>query len=115
MHIWVSLVAQMVKNLPGTQEAWFQSLGRENPLEKGMATREYPSILAWRIPWTVRIHVWLCSFSVHPKLSQHCLLIGYTPIQNKKFREEKNTANFCNILLKYSPLKKNVYHSDELI
>ena len=52
------------------------------------------SILAWRIPWTVHIYVWLCSFSVHPKLSQHCLLISYTPIQNKKFREGKNTANF---------------------
>ena len=32
------------------QETWVQSLGREDPLEKGMAT--YSSILAWRIPWT---------------------------------------------------------------
>ena len=40
----------MVKNLPAMQETWVQSLGRENPLEKGMAT--YSSILAWRIPWT---------------------------------------------------------------
>jgi len=32
------------------QEAWFQSLGREAPLEKGMTT--HISILAWRIPWT---------------------------------------------------------------
>ena len=45
-----SLVAQMVKNLPAMQEIRVQSLGQENPLEKGMAT--YSSILAWRIPWT---------------------------------------------------------------
>ena len=40
----------MVKNLPAMQEIRVQSLGQENPLEKGMAT--YSSILAWRIPWT---------------------------------------------------------------
>ena len=45
-----SLVAQMVKNLPAMQETQVQSLGWENPLEKGMAT--HSSILAWRIPWT---------------------------------------------------------------
>ena len=40
----------MVKNLPAMQEAWIQSLGQEDPLEKGMAT--HSNILAWRIPWT---------------------------------------------------------------
>ena len=45
-----SLVAQTLKNLPVIQVTWVQSLGRENPLEKGMAT--HPSILAWRIPRT---------------------------------------------------------------
>ena len=40
----------MVKNLPAMQETWVQSLGWEDPLEKGMAT--HCSILAWRIPWT---------------------------------------------------------------
>ena len=40
----------MVKNLPAMQETWVQSLGQENPLEKGMAT--HSSILAWRMPWT---------------------------------------------------------------
>ena len=44
------LVAQMVKNLPAMEDTWVQSLGQEDPLEKGMAT--YPSTLAWRIPWT---------------------------------------------------------------
>ena len=41
----------MVKNLPAVRETWFQSLGWEDPLEKGKAT--HSSILAWRIPWTV--------------------------------------------------------------
>ena len=45
-----SLVAQMVKNLPAMQETWVQSLGQEDPLEKGKAI--HSSILAWRIPWT---------------------------------------------------------------
>ena len=40
----------MVKNLPAMQETWVQSLGLEDPLQKGMAT--HSSILAWRIPWT---------------------------------------------------------------
>ena len=46
----ISLVDQMVKNLPAMQETWVQSLGREDPLEKGMAT--HSSIYAWRIPRT---------------------------------------------------------------
>ena len=44
---WASLVAQMIKNLPTMQNTWVPSLGREDPLEKGMAT--YSSIMAWRI------------------------------------------------------------------
>ena len=39
----------MVKKLPITQETWVQSLGQEDPLEKGMTT--HSNILAWRIPW----------------------------------------------------------------
>ena len=46
-----SLVAQLVKNLPAMQEIWVQSLGWEDPLEKGKAT--HSSILTWKIPWTV--------------------------------------------------------------
>ena len=45
-----SLVAQMGRNPAVVQEAQVQSLGQEDPLEKGMAT--HSSILAWRIPWT---------------------------------------------------------------
>ena len=43
--IWASLVAQMVKRLPAIWETWVQFLGREDPLEKGIAT--HSSILAW--------------------------------------------------------------------
>ena len=44
-----SLVAQRLKCLPVRRETRVQSLGREDPLEKKMAT--HSSILAWRIPW----------------------------------------------------------------
>ena len=44
----MSLVAQMVKNLPAMQETQVRSLGWEDPLEKGITTQS--SILAWRIP-----------------------------------------------------------------
>ena len=43
-------MAQMVKNLPAMPETWVQSLGWEDPLEKGTATNS--SALAQRIPWT---------------------------------------------------------------
>ena len=51
-YSWASLVAQTIKNLPAMQETWVRSLGREDPLEEGMAT--HSSILAWRIPWILR-------------------------------------------------------------
>ena len=50
-YSWASLVPQLVKNPRAIQETWVQSLGWEDPLEKGKAT--HSSILAWRIPWTV--------------------------------------------------------------
>ena len=58
-YSWASLMAQMVKNLPAMWETWVQSLGWENPLDKGMAT--HSSILAWRIPldrgaWWAAVH-----------------------------------------------------------
>ena len=43
-------MAQTVKDLLTMQETQLPSLGREDPLEKGMAA--HSSILAWRIPWT---------------------------------------------------------------
>ena len=50
-HNWASLVARIVKNLPAIWETQIQSLAREDPLEKGMAT--CCSILAWRIQWNL--------------------------------------------------------------
>ena len=43
----LSLVAELVKNLPVVQETWVRSLGWEDPLEKEMAT--HASVLAWKI------------------------------------------------------------------
>ena len=48
--IWVSLVAQIVKNMPAMWKTWVRSLDWKDPLEEGMET--HSSILAWRIPWT---------------------------------------------------------------
>ena len=45
-----SLVAQAVKRLSTMWETWVPSLGREDPLEKEMAT--HSSAIAWKIPWT---------------------------------------------------------------
>ena len=47
-------MAQLVKNPPAMQETQVRSLGREDPLEGGMAT--HSSILAWRMPWTEEPH-----------------------------------------------------------
>ena len=69
-----SLVAQMVKKPPAMWETWVQSLGREDPLEEGMATH---SNIAWRIPWTEELagyspgglqrvgHDWVTKNSIH--------------------------------------------------
>ena len=56
-------MAQTVKNLPAMQEAWVQSLGQEDPLEKGMVA--HSSILSWRILWTEEFNPrdaqWVCA------------------------------------------------------
>ena len=57
--LWVSLVAQLVKNPPAMQETLVQFLGQEDPLEEGMATHSI--VLAWRIPmdrgaWWATVH-----------------------------------------------------------
>ena len=76
--------AQMVKNLPATQETRDPSLGQEDSLEKGMAI--HFSILAWRIPWTeeprglqsmgpqrVR-HDWATNTLLSPRQESQCVL-----------------------------------------
>ena len=84
---WASLVAQVVKNLPTMWETWVQSLGWEDPLEKGRAT--HSSILAWRIPWTV--YSWcrkevvmteqlsLCVYIIHTYMHTHQMTALTTP------------------------------------
>ena len=47
LYSWAFLVGQLLKDLPAMQETWVQSLGWEDPLEKGKTT--YSSILAWGI------------------------------------------------------------------
>ena len=49
-HIFFTMLAHMVKNLPAVQETLVRSLGWEDPLQKGMAT--HSSILAWKTLWT---------------------------------------------------------------
>ena len=72
-YSWSSLVAQLVKNPPAMWDTWVQSLGWEDPLEKGMAT--HSSILAWRSPWTIESmglqrvrHYWATFTSHHYKI-----------------------------------------------
>ena len=50
MKLGAYLVAQMVKRLPAMRKTQVRSLGREDPLEKEMAT--HSSIRAWKIQWT---------------------------------------------------------------
>ena len=50
LSLWVAQVVKQSVHLPAMREFQVQSLGREDPLEKGMATQL--NILAWRIPWT---------------------------------------------------------------
>ena len=50
LYLWAPLVAQTVKHLSAMLETWVRSLGREDALEKEMAT--HSSTLAWKIPWT---------------------------------------------------------------
>ena len=51
VSLWLSWLRTCLQcGRPGFN-SWVQSLGWEDPLEKGKAT--HPSILAWRIPWTV--------------------------------------------------------------
>ena len=80
-----SLVAQRVKRLPAMRETWVLSLGREDPLEKEMAT--HSSILAWRIPWAEKpgglqstgsqSRTWLSDFTflllLYPQVCSLCL------------------------------------------
>ena len=78
LHLWVALVAQLVKNPPAMQETWVLSLVWEDPLQKGMATRS--SVLAWRIPWTEEpggLHRAAKSWTQMKRLSMHSIYSYY--------------------------------------
>ena len=84
-----SLVTQRVKHLPALRETSVRSLGREDPLEKEMAT--HSNILAWRIPWTEepgrlkfmgsqRVgHDWVASLWVTPRVLKFLCKFLYLP------------------------------------
>ena len=97
-----SLVAQIIKNLPAVQETWLQSLGLEDPLEKGMTT--HSSILAWRIPWREESgglqsmgsqrfrHSWVTntfSFSLHPCFPQKMRKIGSKRERQRQIEKDR--------------------------
>ena len=74
-------MAQTVKNLPAMQETWVQSLGREDPLEKEMAT--HVSILAWKSPWTEKPGMLQSTGSqesqVHGDMTEHTAHLSCIP------------------------------------
>ena len=61
-------MAQLVKNPPAMRETWVRSVDWEDPLEKRKAT--HSSILAWRIPWTIKSRTQLSNFHFHFSLSR---------------------------------------------
>ena len=85
-------MAQTVKHLPAMQETWVQSLGREYPLDKEMAT--HSNTLAWKIPWmeeagrlqsmgsqrvaTERLHFNLCERESKIRLGSFFLFFFFT-------------------------------------
>ena len=102
-------MAQVVKHLPAMQKTWVRSLGREDPLEKEMAT--HSSTLAWKIPWTEepgglqstglqRVgHNWATSLSLQAKNSKYFLTFYFEiaidsqellPPTKKKSREKSH-------------------------
>ena len=86
-----SLVIQVVKNLPAMQETLVQSLGREDPLEKGMAT---PSIvLVWRIPWTEE------PGGLQSTGSQNLTELKLFHFHKKRKRQHRNTAEEHGVFL----------------
>ena len=81
-------MAQVVKNLPVIWETRIQSLGQEDPIEKGIAT--HSSILVWRIPWTEE------SGGLQSTGSQS---VGFNLATKQQFEEEGCYEHLSNIYL----------------
>ena len=110
LQFGASLVAQRLKRLPAMRETWVRSLGREDPLEKEIAT--HSSVLVWRIPWmeepgelqstghkesdmTERLHFHFSSFN---------LSVWFTSVQFSSVAQSCPT--FCN------PMNLSTQHSE---
>jgi len=91
---WAFPVAQLVKN-PAMWETWVQSLGWEDPLEKGKAT--HSSILAWRIPWAVE---WGCKESETTERLSLVRRTGRSHTINTSLATSWIYAPFCILLLR---------------
>ena len=113
-----SLVAQTLKNLPAMWEIWAQSLGWQDPLDKGMVI--HSSILAWRIPWTepgklqsmglqkvryhwvtntftsLSLHIYVFHVYIHRthKYTYYTHTHTHTPVNVKKFPWQVKGFNF---------------------
>jgi len=85
-----SLVTQKIKNLPAVQETQIQSLGQEDPLEKGMAN--HSSMLAWKIPWTE-----------NPRLQ-------FAGLQRTGHDWETNTHIYTHVCIPWGPLTAEQEH-----
>ena len=88
---WASLVAQTVKNLPGMQETWVQSLGWEDTLEKGVAA--HSSVLAWRIPWAEEPGGLQCVGCKEPDTPERLAHITVTKLQRSDVTAEFYTVS----------------------
>ena len=122
-------MAQMVKSLPAMWETRVWSLGREDPLEKEMATLS--SILAWKIPWMVKpgqlqslgsqrvSHDWATSLSLcvflPPLLNMFCFCYVHTILSfivpifawniflvSLDFLEESFSVSYCIVFLYFA-------------
>ena len=94
-YMQTSLAAQTVKHLPTMQETWVQSLSREDPLDKEMAT--HSSTVAWKIPWMEdpgRLQSMGLQRVGHDWATLLCLSLTHwkRPDAGKDWRQKKGTA-----------------------
>ena len=109
-----SLVAQTVRNLPSMQETQAQSLGREDPLEKGMAP--HSSSPAWRIPW-IEESGRLQSMGLQKELDTIWQKKAKTILQFKK-REKKiigGTGCLLFLTYKWTEVRKGVRYEIKML
>ena len=84
----------MVKNLPAKQETWVQSLGQEDPLEKGT----HSSILAWKIPWTEEPYgLWSWGCKEPDTIEQLTLSLHLDNMNIKSFSSQLWVTKFSSI------------------